>query len=159
MNIRWHKTMRCTRFPYSLLLSVVSMFLFSCKPASEPIYYGEEKCAFCTMTIMDPRYGSEIVTNKGKVIKFDAMECMIHYIRSGRVQEQNISLMLTNSYDRPGELIDARSCFYLQSHNLPSPMGMNLSAFSDSTAAARNRIENPGVLFRYSELNGLISMR
>ena len=32
------------------------------------------------MTIVDPRYGAELVTTKGKVYKYDAVECLINSV-------------------------------------------------------------------------------
>lgn len=107
---------------------VGSSFLSSCKPEPHAIDYGFDSCTHCKMTISDQRYGTELVTKKGKVYKFDAIECMVKYLQ-GSTQEY--AFQLVTDFERPDEFIDAQQAWYLQSPHLPSPMGMNLSAFED----------------------------
>ncbi len=59
-----------------LLLSLVTA---SCGSNPEPINYGHDECEFCRMQISDNRYGAELVTDKGKVYKFDSIECLIEF--------------------------------------------------------------------------------
>jgi copper chaperone NosL len=68
-----------------LLALIVSLMLFtaSCTVKPEPIQYGEDNCVLCQMTIMDHRYGTEVVTDKGKVYKFDSVECLVEFIECG----------------------------------------------------------------------------
>ncbi len=53
-------------------------------PVPRRIAYGQESCAYCRMTVGDPRFGSELVTRKGRVYTFDAVECMASYYLSNR---------------------------------------------------------------------------
>ena len=92
--------------------------MFSCTPESKPIAYGEDKCEFCRMSIVDQRFGCEIMTSKGKALKFDAVECMVNYIDENVEDETTVKLILTNTYDAPGELSDATKCLYLKSKNI-----------------------------------------
>jgi len=43
------------------------IMLIGCNPGPKPITYGNENCEYCSMTIMDDKYASEIITSKGKV--------------------------------------------------------------------------------------------
>jgi copper chaperone NosL len=70
---------------YTILLVLL---LLACNPESQPINYGADMCEFCRMSIVDQRFGSEIVTQKGKVYKFDAVECMINYL-DDRVEDES----------------------------------------------------------------------
>lgn len=110
------------------------LLLSACAAEPQPIYYGEENCASCQMTIVDQRYGAEILTQKGKVYKFDAIECMLHFSEEGKVPEGEIKSYLVTGIDQPGILIDANTAILVQSPALPSPMGMNLSAFTSKEA-------------------------
>ena len=76
--------------------------MISCNPESKPIIYGQDKCDFCRMSIVDQRFAGEIVTQKGKVFKFDAVECMLNYINNQVEDQRTIKLILTNTYDNPG---------------------------------------------------------
>ena len=65
------------------VLSLLSLALLvaSCAPKAEPIDYGKEECAFCKMTIVSPQFASEVVTQKSKAFKYDAVECMLQALR------------------------------------------------------------------------------
>jgi len=104
------------------------------------------------MSIVDQRFGGEVVTQKGKVYKFDAVECMINYLDQDEVDETKINLILTNTYDAPGVLMNAPDCFYLKSKNMPSPMGMFLNPFESTAEAIKNQEENTGTILRWDEL-------
>ena len=62
-------------------LILLSLVLSSCQVSERPIDYGADECDYCKMIIMDQRYGSELVTEKGKVYTFDAAECLIEYLQ------------------------------------------------------------------------------
>jgi copper chaperone NosL len=102
------------------------------------------------MTIVDKQHGAELVTKKGKVFKFDAAECMLNYTKS--IEEQTVELFLTNSYKRPGELLDATRAYYLISEEIPSPMGEYLTAFGEEADAIEARKEHGGTLYSWKEL-------
>ena len=66
------------------LLSIVSfLFLISCSTEPEPLVYGTDICHNCKMTLMDNKFGAELVTKKGKVYKFDDMNCFLNFYNSG----------------------------------------------------------------------------
>lgn len=54
------------------------MLLSACTPKAQSITYGADMCHFCKMNIVDVQHASEIVTKKGKVFKYDAIECMLN---------------------------------------------------------------------------------
>ena len=135
-----------------LFLALIVILFSSCNPESKPIVYGEDKCEFCRMSIVDQRFGGEIVTMKGKAYKYDAVECIVNYLDKRVEDESKLKMILTNTYDSPGKLIDATSCYYLISKNMPSPMGMYLNPFKSNTEALRNQKENEGTIFTWEEL-------
>lgn len=138
---------------YLNILPVLLILIgISCNPESEAINYGSDMCQFCRMSIVDQRFGSEIVTQKGKVYKFDAVECMVNYLEERVVDESKIKYVLTNTLDVPGKLVDVQDCRFLISKNMPSPMGMFINPFSDSTMAIRNREENSGTILDWVSL-------
>ena len=126
--------------------------LSACHPESKPIAYGEDKCEFCRMSIVDNQFGCEVVTQKGKVFKFDAVECMVNYLDQRVEDESKIELMLTNVYDSPGTLNAATDCFYLKSKNMPSPMGMFINPFASASEASKYQEENSGTIYKWDEL-------
>lgn len=127
-----------------------SVLLLACSPSPKPIQYGTDKCDFCRMTVVDPQFAAELVTDKGKVYKFDAIECMVQYRQAN--SESTFALQLVNDYLREGVLHEADSCTYLISPELPSPMGANLSAFSDRASAEDYQREKTGQLYTWEGL-------
>ena len=128
------------------------ILLIGCEVKYEPISYGEDKCSFCHMSIVDQRFGAEIVTKKGKIYKFDAVECMINQIQKNNADESDLKFMLTNTLDAPTQLFDASSNVYLISDNMPSPMGMFLNPFKEKEEAQKSLDQNGGQIFSWSEL-------
>ena len=134
-----------------LLLIFGGFLLAACTFKPEPIQYGTDACDHCRMTIVDHQHGAEVITTKGKIYKFDAIECMVHY-----VQDQGpgkFGSFWINDYTRTdGELIDATACTYLISQNIPSPMGAFLSGFADGNKARGIQAEKGGEVFDWAGL-------
>lgn len=105
--------------------------LLSCTTAPEQIVFGKDQCHFCKMTIADPKYGAEVITKKGRILKFDATECMINQLNQEPMEPQSL---LVIGYDTPEKLHPAGSLSYIISPDYQSPMGAHLAAFSDTSA-------------------------
>ncbi len=133
-----------------ILFVVILFSLVSCTVGPKPIDYGSDGCHYCSMTIVDRQHASEIVTKKGKVFKFDAVECMMNQMKD--VDIATIGLFLVNDYQNPGELINAEEATFLISESIPSPMGEYLSAFSSRKSAGQIEAENNGQLYTWEEL-------
>lgn len=137
----------------SVILMSVVVFFYACSSEPKPITYGDDKCDYCTMNIMDKPYGTELVTDKGKVYKFDSTECLLNYMKENNHAEY--AHILTNTMDKPAELIDANICTFLISEKLPSPMGENITAFSNEAEAKKAHKEYGGELFNFDKLKEL----
>lgn len=101
-------------------------FYIACSRGDKPeeIKYGVDICEFCKMTIVDPKWGAEIMTNKGKIHKFDVVECMIAYANS-YLKPEEIRHFWTINFLKPKEFIDATTAIYIRTLQYPSPMGLN----------------------------------
>lgn len=133
-----------------LILGIIGFILLSCSPKPEAIVYGVDGCHYCEMTIVDRIHAAEIVTNKGKVFKFDAVECMLNQLKE--TDNAEVALFLVNEYNQPGELIDATSAMYLISDDIPSPMGAFLTTFKTKEAAEMVKSEHQGELYTWEKL-------
>ncbi len=138
---------------FRLLLSliVITLLAVSCDSKPKPIEYGSDACTFCKMTIVDRQHGAEIVTKKGKVYKYDAIECLIRDVIRNRDTSQ-IALFLVTDFAKAGKFTDAQKAVYLISKNIPSPMGANLSGFRDKSEAQRLKMQEGGKLFTWEQL-------
>jgi len=126
------------------------VIMASCSIEPSPINYGEDECHRCKMIISGKRFGAELITTKGKVFKYDAIECLIPaFLEKG---ENHFSQILVTSYHPPFEFIDARDASYLVSQQLPSPMGAYLSAYRSYEIAAKTEEQYNGEIFDWDSI-------
>jgi copper chaperone NosL len=131
-------------------LVAIFCFLQACTPQPQPIEYGSDNCVYCRMTIVDERHAAELVTQKGKAFKFDAIECMVAYEKT--VKSEDIAFILVSDYQTGGELLPAETCTFLISPSIPSPMGANLSAFKDKKSALDFQKNEGDLIYTWQEL-------
>ena len=135
-----------------LYAAAVILLLSSCNPQSRPIEYGTDNCVYCDMTIMDHRYGTEIVTDKGKVYTFDSIECLVDFLDKKLPEGEGAHLILLTPFTKPIQLVNADESYVLFSLGLPSPMGMYLTAFDDVQSAETAKAQYGGRVFTWEEL-------
>ncbi|MCU0364515.1 MAG: nitrous oxide reductase accessory protein NosL [Ignavibacteriaceae bacterium] len=142
-----------------LLLIIVILILSGCKAGPEPINYGHDECEFCRMQITDNRYGSEIVTDKGKVFKFDEIGCMIEYaLVKNFIGDANQKFLVTD-FAKPETFIDATNAFFIQNENFRSPMGSNVMGFSSEISRQKFIAESGGSLLNWVDVIELVKKR
>lgn len=140
-----------------LLLSLFAGFLGGgCTPSPAPIRFGQDNCANCQMLVMDAHFGAELVTDKGKIYVFDSIECLAWYSTSDKMPPDQIHSRWVTVFDATGTLADAATAFYLSSENLRSPMGLNLSAFSDENTARSFQQNHGGEVLRWDGVTELV---
>ncbi len=135
---------------HTAILFLCLLILNACKIGPSPINYGSDICQFCSMTIIDKQHGSELVTQKGKVYKFDSVECLLNY--SKNIDQAEVAMFLFNHFDQPGELISSENASFLISEGIPSPMGAYLTAFDSRESATEAMKRYGGSLFYWDEL-------
>ena len=136
-----------------LLVVSFSLLLIGCSPTVEPISFGNDQCHFCKMSIVDQRYGAEILTTKGKVFKYDAIECMINALCENTNNEYSyMHSIYTIDFNQPTMLVDAKAAFYLVSEALPSPMGANLTGFKADAGAKKASTQYQGEIYTWENV-------
>ena len=140
---------------FLLVIAIVS--IVSCQNSPEPIDYGHDDCAFCRMVISDQKFGGELITQKGKVYKFDSIECMVSYYNSTRMED--VQSLWTIDFSDPSLWIKADGAYYLHSKNLPSPMGMYLSSYVDRGALETMKARMNGDLLNWHEVMSLVEKK
>lgn len=111
------------------LLLGFSCLLAACSVKPEPIAYGQDNCHLCKMTIVDKKFGAEVVTAKGKVYKFDDVNCMVNFLNSGFLDDRDVAFRLVVDYSQPGKLIAAGEAFFIKSPDIRSPMASQVASF------------------------------
>ena len=117
-------------FTIILLVSITS-----CSTDPQAIKSGSDACHFCKMTITQVNFGSEWITEKGRVYKFDDTHCLIGYLKANPKEEKG--QVWFADFAKSGNFVPSDKALLLQSENLKSPMGGNTAAFS--TAEDQNR--------------------
>ncbi|MCE7992110.1 MAG: hypothetical protein HEP71_09020 [Roseivirga sp.] len=134
----------------SLLLFSLVLIFTSCEVGPKEIHYGADACHYCKMTIVDTQHAAQLVTEKGKAFKYDAIECMLNH--KANWDQAAIKFHLVADYNNPKVLIDATQAHYLVSESIPSPMGAFLSAFERGPELAKIRTENGGETYSWESL-------
>lgn len=111
------------------------LLLASCSKGYKPIEYGSDGCTHCKMTIMDARYAAEVVTDKGKVYKFDDVLCLRQFMSEQAMNEEELSLFVEKYSTDKNDVIDAKQAAYIQDEFFASPMNGNYAAFAVVTEA------------------------
>lgn len=127
----------------SWFLVVLMMVLGSCtKKQAEPFQYGHDSCNHCKMIITDKRFGGELVTPKGKVYKFDSLECLNEHMI---LHSDDYKIYVVDS-EKNGNLIEADQAQFEIRSELRSPMGQGI------LATAKKENEKKGNQLQWKEL-------
>lgn len=132
------------------------VLLIGCGKEPKPISYGEDECEFCKMLVMDKRYGSEMVTDKGKIYFFDSIECLVGYIDNMKMSKDDYHSLWVSNYANPGNIIDAENAIYLKNDSLRSPMGLNVLAAEKESEIDPIIMQYGGSKLKFDELFSLV---
>ena len=135
---------------HHLSILALLVLLASCSADPRPIAYGQDGCHHCKMTLMDPKFGAELVTEKGKVFVFDDVNCMLMYMDS--VEDEAYKHVLVTDYLNAGVLLEAKTAFYLKSEQFQTPMASQVVAFPDFDLLEEYKRKNGGVYLAWGEL-------
>ncbi|MCF7801225.1 MAG: nitrous oxide reductase accessory protein NosL [Candidatus Marinimicrobia bacterium] len=105
---------------------IIGLALVACTKGPREIQYGSDSCAHCRMTITDPRFASQLITEKGKIHLFDSVECLAAY-ENDTVSPK--AQRFVSDFEHPGRFIPLKQAHILKGERLRSPMGLNLAAF------------------------------
>jgi copper chaperone NosL len=98
-----------------------------------PIELNKDMCAFCRMTITDPKFATQVVTTKGRQYIFDDMVCLIAFGKDNK--NLDITGYYVADYMQPQQFILIEKAMILESDSLRSPMGGNYAAFANEDSA------------------------
>jgi copper chaperone NosL len=135
-----------------ILILLISLLHFGCQVNPVPLRFGSDLCNACKMTLMDNKFGAELVTHKGKVYLFDDLNCMLNFYHSEYEEKENIAFIQVIDFAQPGHLIDAQHALYIKSEAIRSPMASNLAAFSSEDDCKPYHREWKGILLSWGEV-------
>lgn len=134
------------------ILFFVFIAFNACSQQSEPINYGKDACHTCKMTIIDKKFGAEIVTRKGKIYKFDDLVCLVSFIKTNAISNEEINNKLIIDYQKENNFLNAEQSVYFVSDDLHSPMNGNAAAFSEKAEAQKFQNGKKGIIMDWNEI-------
>jgi len=132
---RMHK--KKMKLQAALVTALIPLFFASCSAKPEPFNYGKDICYNCKMGIIDPKFGAEIVTKKGKLYKFDDIGCMVRLLKSGSIEQKDIAQTVVINYEKQNDFLDVKKASFAASNILRSPMNFNIAAFASEEVATK----------------------
>lgn len=128
------------------------IILSGCKRQFQPIKYGGELCTHCKMTIMDRRFAAEIITSKGKAIKFDDLGCLLSWVKSENFKDPDAMIFVAD-YNHPGQqFLNAYKAIFIHIDALNSPMNGNFAATASDREAKLLNKDGRGKLLNWIKL-------
>lgn len=131
MKKRKHNKLLPHVFSLAGLFMLVSFA--SCSQSAEPIKTGTDNCNYCQMTIMKNTNGGEIISNKGKVFKFDDIGCLRDFIADKKITPAEISKIYFNEFET-GELMESALLVLINNNTFKTPMNWNIIAVKKENA-------------------------
>ncbi len=101
----------------------------------ELAFDGREACAYCAMSITDPRTGGVVVTSKGKKYAFDSVDCLASFAATIDLASARVWVL---DFEHPGKLLPVADALFV-----PAPAGLSIGmgggriAISSKNAGAR----------------------
>ena len=124
----------------AVMLFFLSLSFLSCaKTEAVAIKLNVDSCDFCKMSIADGKYGAEVITEKGRIYKFDDIMCMLKYSKEN--SNTKIASYYVNDYAQNNILIPAKTAHFVSGNEILSPMRGGIIAFSNKSAAKEFQIK------------------
>jgi len=133
------------------LLVVLFLALQACSQDPHQIHYGSDECAYCKMMITDNQFAAQTVTQKGKSIKFDAIECMAAYAGEEKTELENARFWVSD-FTAPGNWVEVEKAVIIRSEVVNSPMGASLLAIGNADSASAHLAQFPGQKVQWEAL-------
>lgn len=138
------------RVPLVLIFLWFQLFT-SCSPEGpEAIILHKDMCSHCKMAISDGHFGGEVITDKGRVYKFDDLYCLRAFLAEKK--ELKINKNYVHDYLHENQLIPAETAYFVKSDLFKSPMGGNTAGFSKKSEAEVLSSEKKGELYTWTEI-------
>jgi len=114
-----------------------------------PINTEEDLCQLCWMPIPDNSCACEVL-HAGKILKFDAIECLVGYLRIARLADSaGVELFVRDA--KTNAWLSPDSAFFFHGE-INSPMGGGIVAFADSAQAAALLKDFKGAIIHWDKV-------
>jgi copper chaperone NosL len=104
------------------------------------------------MTIVEPHFGGQVVTKKGRTYKFDDAHCLLNFLKKEKVKGEDIAQTVLVDFDNDQQFLDVKSAHFVKSPQLKSPMNGNAAAFATREKAVAKGKETSGEVKTWQDL-------
>lgn len=132
-------------------MAAMMLLLAACSQQPAEIHYGSDECSHCRMMITDARFASQLVTETGKVIKFDSIECLAGYTGDHKTELESAKAWVSD-FNNPGRWLAVSKAQIIRSKVINSPMGASLLALEPGRETTQHLSEYPGRRMRWEQL-------
>ena len=101
---------------------------------------------------MEPHFGAQLITKKGKVYKFDDLHCLVNFYNQGPVKKEDIHKIVSIDYNNEKSFLDVTSSWFVKGNQLKSPMNSNTASFSTQQVAQEKAIQTNGQIIKWDDL-------
>lgn len=148
----YQKFKKTSSYTKMIFIVCFTATLASCNTKPTPLKLGVDNCFLCKMNITDSKFGAELITQKGKVYKFDDMFCIIEFVKTETVEQQSIDGIYFVDFANNQQFVKANNAHLFKSDALRSPMNGNIAAFADQTSMQQMMQKYNGTKVNWSEL-------
>lgn len=155
-KLGWKSAAVRSRVPYATaaLLAVCLVFPGCGKTGPVPFFWGEDACHHCKMTLVQKGFAAQRINDKGKVYKYDAIECLLEDLKAKPLRPGEG--LFVSDWSRPDAAVsDAQTVFFLKGGEITSPMGSALAAFQSRDSATAYQARVGGALLEWHGLQKL----
>ncbi|MFT3946342.1 MAG: nitrous oxide reductase accessory protein NosL [Agriterribacter sp.] len=137
--IEWRKARpgKSSAVAYATSVILFTVLCSSCNTGPETIAAGKDNCSHCKMSISDIKYAAELVTQKGKVYKFDDITCLVSFIKDKTVDGKDIKQIYFSDFSAPHVLVKSGEAFLLKGGSVHAPMNGDIVAFSNKDSLTK----------------------
>ena len=136
----------------ALAAGLLTIIMSSCSVNPEPFQFGKDLCDGCRMTIMEPKFGGEIITKKGRIYKFDDVHCLVEFLKAKTIKESDIAQTVFINYENGKDWVEAGKTTFVVAESMNSPMNSNAAAFASEAAAQQIAKQTGGKIVSWNDL-------
>ena len=129
-----------------------TLFFISCSTEPQPLVVGKDECYFCKMPYADAKFGAEIITEKGKLYKFDDIGCLLNFLKNDMITAEKIKHIYSVNYNADQKFTDVTKAVFLRSEKLHTPMNSEIASFGSRIEAETFLNEFSGKLLTWKQL-------
>ncbi len=114
-----------TRHTAAATALVAVVGLLGCSPSTPSVAWDIDNCDYCRMTVSDRRFGAAAVTNGGRTLHFDSIECLAAWTEA---QPKPPRAIFIADASAPGTLLPVAALRFHRTAIGTSPMGKGFVA-------------------------------